>query len=142
MGLVTAQLWHRHHGSIAKTAQLHRGSTAAVADHRQPLTTAAQRWLLLTAGEQTSARPFTASVAADQRQAGQQDEQRAAQVTQSSKRELLSRGLPDEGRELRGGWRLLEGRFEANGGSLDRRASEAAPGLALGLPRLGDALRV
>ena len=49
----------------------------------------------------------------------------------------MSRGLPDEGRELRGGWRLLLGRFDARGGSGDRLESLAAFGLALGRPRFG-----
>ena len=84
--------------------------------------------------------PFTATVAARQHHTGEQDQQRARQLAQSSKRELLSRGLPAEGRELRGGWRLLLGRFEASGGSADLLESLAALELALGRPRFGVAL--
>ena len=104
VGLVTAQLRNSHNGSVAEAAKLHRGTSAAIADDRQPFTTSTQGWCLLAAAEQEGASgPFTATVAAGQRQAGQQDEQRATQVTQSSKRELLSRGLLEDGLELRGG---------------------------------------
>jgi hypothetical protein len=103
MGLVTAQLRNSHNGSVAEAAKLHRGTSAAIADDRQPFTTSTQSWCLLAAAEQGASGPFTATVAAGQRQAGQQDEQRATQVTQSSKRELLSRGLLEDGLELRGG---------------------------------------
>ena len=103
VGLMTAQLRNGHHGSVAEAAQLHRGSAAAIAHDRQPFTTATQGGCLLTAAEQGSTGPFLATVAAHQRQAGQEKEQRATQVAQSSKRELLSRGLPEDGLELRGG---------------------------------------
>ena len=103
VGLVTAQLRNSHNGSVAEAAKLHRGTSAAIADDRQPFTTSTQGWCLLAAAEQGASGPFTATVAAGQRQAGQQDEQRATQVTQSSKRELLSRGLLEDGLELRGG---------------------------------------
>ena len=137
MGLMSAQLRNRHNRSVAQAAQLHRGLAAAIADDCQPLTATTQGWGLLTGGEQATAGPFTATVAAHQRQAGKQDQQRARQLVQSSKRELLSRGLPDEGRELRGGWRLLLGRFEATGGSADRLESLAALASALGRPWFG-----
>ena len=137
MGLMSAQLGNRDNGSVAEAAQLNRGSAAAIADDRQPLTTATQGWGLLTGGEQATTSTFTATVAAHQRQAGEQDQQRTRQLAQSSKRELLSRGLPDEGRELRGGWRLLLERFEATGGSPDRLESLAVFGLTLGRPRFG-----
>ena len=140
MGLVTAQLRNGHHGSVAEAEQLHRGTAAAVADHCEPLTTATQGWGLLTAAEQGATGPFTATVAAHQHHAGEQDQQRATQLAQSSKRELLSRGLPVDGRELRGGWRLLLGRFDAMGGSAERLESLEALGLALGRPRFGAAL--
>ena len=132
MGLVTAQLRNGHHGSVAETAQLHRGAAAAIADHCEPFATATQGWGLLTAAEQGATGPFTATVAAHQNHAGEQDQQRAMQLAQSSKRELLSRGLPEDGRELRGGWR-----FEARGGSEERLGSLEALGLALGRPRFG-----
>ena len=137
MGLMSAQLGNRDNGSVAEAAQLHCGSAAVIADDRQPLTTATQSWGLLAGGEQATTGPFTATVAAHQRQAGEQDQQRTRQLAQSSKRELLSRGLPDEGRELRGGWRLLLDRFEATGGSPDRLESLAVFGLPLGRPRFG-----
>ena len=134
MGLMSAQLGNGDNRSVAQAAQLHRGSAAAITDDRQPLTTATQGWGLLTGGEQATTGPFTTTVAAHQRQAGEQDQQRMRQLAQSSKRELLSRGLPDEGRELRGGWRLLLGRFDARGGSGDRLESLAALASALGRP--------
>ena len=137
VGLVTAQLRNRHHGSVDETAQLHRGPAPAVADDCEPFTTATQGWGLLTAAEQGATGPFTATVAAHQHHAGEQDQQRATQLAQSSKRELLSRGLPEDGRELRGGWRLLLGRFEARGGSEERLGSLEALGLALGRLRFG-----
>ena len=140
MGLVTAQLRNGHHGSVAETAQLHRGAAAAIADHCEPFAAATQGWGLLTAAEQGATGPFTATVAAHQNHAGEQDQQRATQLVQSSKRELLSRGLPEDDRELRGGWRLLLGRFEARGGSEERLGSLEALGLALGRPRFGAAL--
>ena len=140
MGLMTAQLRNGHNRPVAETAQLDGGAAAAIADDCEPLATATQGWCLLTGGEQGAAGPFTATVAAHQGQAGDQDEQRAAQVTQSSKRELLSRGLPLDGRELRGAWRLLLGRFEARGGSEERLGSLEALGLALGRLRFGAAL--
>ena len=138
MGLMSAQLRNRHNRSVAQAAQLHRGSATAIADDRQPLTTATQSRGLLTGGEQATTGPFTATVAAHQHQAGEQDQQRTRQLAQSSKRELLSRGLPDEGRELRGGWRLLLGRFEVTGGSPDRLEALAVFGLPLGRPRFGE----
>ena len=52
----------------------------------------------------------------------------------------MSRGLLEDGRELRGGWRLLLGRFEARGVSAERLESLAALALALGWPRFGVAL--
>ena len=140
MGLVTAQLRNGHHGSVSKTAELHRGSAAAIAHDGKPLTTATQGWGLLTAAKQGTSCPFTPAVAAHQRQAGEQDQQRARQRAQSSKRELLSRGLPGDGRELRGGWRLLLGRLEASGVSAERLESLAVLGLALGRSRVGAAL--
>ena len=94
--MVPAQLRNGYNRTVAETTQLHCGTAAAIADDCQPLTTATEGWCLLTAAKQGPSRPFTATVAAHQRQAGEQDQQRARQRAQSSKRELLSRGLPGD----------------------------------------------
>ena len=95
VGLVTPQLGQGGYGAVAETTQLHGGSAAAFADHSKPLAVTAEGWILLTSIRECSACPLAASTAATQNEADEPTQQQQRWAFQSSKRELLSRGLLD-----------------------------------------------